>query len=74
MSKLVVPRDLSCFATCGRGRSRSECIQSAPKASVAGCWCIPESWQTCVGCCDLNKAQVVTLMNTTGSRSKPKPG
>jgi hypothetical protein len=72
MSKLVVPRDLSCFATCGRGRSRLEHIQSAPQAPAVGCWSISEVWQTCAECCDLNKAQVVTRMST-GSVSKQEP-
>lgn len=59
MSRLVVPRDLNCFATCDRAAPE---LQSSDEAAAMiardNCWCIPELWKVCITCHDLRKAEV----------------
>lgn len=59
MSKLVAPRDLHCFATCGRVPVDSRSHHAQSHAGAQHCWCVPEVWKTCVKCRDLRKAQVI---------------
>jgi hypothetical protein len=59
MSKLVVPPDLSCFATCERAaQSVADGPQTGTDSASTDCWCVPEAWKACCKCRDLIKAGV----------------
>jgi len=64
MSRLVVPRDLRCFSTCGlAGQSAPDCHESTPSTGKKKCWHVPEDWKACATCGKLPEAEVVIVPN-----------